>query len=161
MLRRGTSLCERTIKTISLACLQAQQLQRNHCRAHPRLNCKLPLRDTLWLHSTAVFAARDFRHDPPISLCPAITFEAVDDTPAPSATTTVVVVIATFRIIITCLCLRPGNTRDTCARCAQNTCDLLPTVYLLAPIVDGEIYMYISYTSKGPLSLEANKISTR
>lgn len=50
------NVCERTIKTILLACLQAQQLQRNHRRARPRLNCKPLLRGAFWLHSTAVFA---------------------------------------------------------------------------------------------------------
>lgn len=54
-------------------------------------------------------------------------------------------------------CLRLGNTRDTCARCARNTCDLLPTVYLLAPTDYGE-YTCISYR-RSAVSLETNKIS--
>lgn len=155
MLRRSpTSASEQLKRFCSRACKRSS-CSAISCRARPRLNCKPPLRGAFWLHSTAVFAgARDFRHDPPILPCAAITFETVDDTARPGCNgMAAVAAIATFRIIITCL---PSAREYSWHVRSLRSKHVRPTTHrllTLAPTDDGEYtYTCISYARKGSLS---------
>lgn len=152
------NVCERTIKTILLACLQAQQLQRNHRRARPRLNCKPPPAPGCILTAFDCSVRRRGTFDTIHRFCRALQLHSKRSTipRAPSAPGWRRWRRSPLFELLLRACLWSGNTRDTCARCARNTCDLLPTVYLLlpAPTDDGEYtYMCISYYArKDPLS---------
>lgn len=148
------NVCERAIKAILLACLQAQQLQRNHRRARPRGGA-------FWLHSTAVFAGAGL---PTRSTDFAVRCNYIRNgwryRPPPECSGWRRWRRSPLFELLLRACLRPGNTRDTCAHCARNTCDLLPTVYLLShrPTM-ANIHTCVFRTLVKVVAVEANKIS--
>lgn len=153
------NVCERAIKTILLACKRSS-CSAISCRARPRLNCKPPRRGAFWLHSTAVFAgaglstrSTDFavrcnyirngwRYRPP---------QVQRDGGGGGD-----------RHFSNYYYVPAFGPRDTCARCARNTCDLLPAVYLLLrrpTMANIHTRVFRTPVIRSVVAVEANKIS--